>query len=32
VQVSKVVEPSAWQKEYQAFARRQEELLGKARA
>ena len=32
VQVSKVVEPSAWQKQYEAFARRQEELLGKARA
>jgi len=32
VQVSKVSEPSAWQKEYQAFARRQEELLDKARA
>jgi formate dehydrogenase major subunit len=32
VQVSKVREPSAWQKEYQAFARRQEELLDKARA
>ena len=32
VQVTKVTEPSAWQKEYQAFARRQEELLDKARA
>jgi len=32
VQVSKVSEPSAWQKEYRAFARRQEELLDKARA
>jgi formate dehydrogenase major subunit len=32
VQVTKVTEPSAWQKEYRAFARRQEELLGKARA
>jgi formate dehydrogenase major subunit len=32
VQVSKVSEPSSWQKEYRAFARRQEELLDKARA
>ena len=32
VQVTKVTEPSAWQKEYRAFARRQEELLDKARA
>jgi formate dehydrogenase major subunit len=32
VQVTKVTEPSAWQKDYRAFARRQEELLGKARA
>jgi len=32
VQVTKVTEPSAWQKEYHAFARRQEELLDKARA
>jgi formate dehydrogenase major subunit len=32
VQVTKVAEPSAWQKEYRAFASRQEELLGKARA
>jgi len=31
VQVSKVSEPSAWQRKYQAFARRQEELLDKAR-
>jgi formate dehydrogenase major subunit len=32
VQVSKVSEPSEWQKGYEAFARRQEELLDKARA
>jgi formate dehydrogenase major subunit len=32
VQVSHVSEPSQWQKEYRAFARRQEELLDKARA
>jgi formate dehydrogenase major subunit len=32
VQVSRVSEPSAWQKEYQAFASCQEELLDKARA
>jgi formate dehydrogenase major subunit len=32
VQVSKVSEPSAWQLEYEAFARRQEELLDSARA
>jgi formate dehydrogenase major subunit len=32
VQVSRVSEPSAWQKEYEAFARRQEELLDSARA
>jgi formate dehydrogenase major subunit len=32
VQVAKVAEPSDWQKEYRAFARRQEELLDKARA
>jgi len=32
VQVSAVSKPSQWQKEYSAFARRQEELLGKARA
>jgi formate dehydrogenase major subunit len=32
VQVSRVSEPSEWQKEYRAFARRQEELLDKARA
>jgi formate dehydrogenase major subunit len=31
VQVTRVTEPSAWQKEYRAFARRQEELLEKAR-
>jgi len=31
VQVSHVSEPSQWQKEYSAFARRQEELLDKAR-
>ncbi len=31
VQVSHVSEPSQWQKEYRAFARRQEELLDKAR-
>jgi formate dehydrogenase major subunit len=31
VQVSHVSEPSEWQKEYQDFARRQEELLEKAR-
>jgi formate dehydrogenase major subunit len=31
VQVSHVSEPSQWQKEYGAFARRQEELLDKAR-
>ena len=32
VQIERVTEPSAWQKEYRAFARRQEELLDKARA
>jgi formate dehydrogenase major subunit len=32
VQVTRVAEPSSWQKEYRAFARRQEELLDKARA
>ncbi len=32
VQVTRVTEPSTWQKEYRAFARRQEELLGRARA
>jgi formate dehydrogenase major subunit len=32
VQVTRVAEPSDWQKEYRAFARRQEELLDKARA
>ena len=32
VQVSHVREPSQWQKEYSAFARKQEELLDKARA
>ena len=32
VQVSHVSEPSQWQKEYSAFARKQEELLDKARA
>ena len=32
VQVTRVTEPSAWQKEYRDFARRQEELLDKARA
>jgi formate dehydrogenase major subunit len=32
VQVTKVSGPSAWQKEYEAFARRQEELLDTARA
>jgi formate dehydrogenase major subunit len=32
VQVSKVSEPSEWQKGYEAFARRQEELLDKAKA
>ncbi len=31
VQVSKVTEPSEWQKEYRAFAQKQEELLDKAR-
>jgi formate dehydrogenase major subunit len=31
VQVSRVTEPSEWQKEYREFARRQEELLEKAR-
>ena len=31
-QVTRVTEPSAWQKEYRDFARRQEELLDKARA
>ena len=31
VQVSRVSEPSEWQKEYRAFASRQEELLDKAR-
>jgi formate dehydrogenase major subunit len=32
VQVTRVTEPSAWQKEYRDFARRQEELLDQARA
>jgi len=32
VQVTLVTEPSEWQKEYRAFARKQEELLDKARA
>jgi formate dehydrogenase major subunit len=32
VQVSKVSETSEWQKEYEVFARRQEELLEKAKA
>ncbi|MGK2926548.1 MAG: formate dehydrogenase subunit alpha [Lysobacterales bacterium] len=32
VQVSKVSEASEWQKEYEVFARRQEELLEKAKA
>jgi formate dehydrogenase major subunit len=32
VQVAKVTEPSRWQKEYGAFARRQEELLERARS
>jgi formate dehydrogenase major subunit len=32
VQVNKVTEPSGWQKEYEAFARNQEDLLDKARA
>jgi formate dehydrogenase major subunit len=32
VQVARVTEPSAWQREYRAFARKQEELLEKARA
>jgi formate dehydrogenase major subunit len=32
VQVSHVSEPSQWQKDYSVFARRQEELLDKARA
>jgi formate dehydrogenase major subunit len=32
VQVDRVTEPSKWQKEYRAFARKQEELLDKARA
>ena len=32
VQVSRVTGPSDWQKEYEAFARKQEELLGKAGA
>ena len=32
VQVARVTEPSEWQKEYRAFARKQEELLDKARA
>jgi formate dehydrogenase major subunit len=32
VQVNKVSEPSGWQKEYEAFARNQEDLLDKARA
>jgi len=31
VQVSKVTEPSEWQKEYSTFARQQEELLERAR-
>jgi len=31
VQVTQVTEPSAWQKEYQGFARRQEELLCKGK-
>ena len=31
VQVSHVSEPSRWQKEYSAFARKQEELLGAGR-
>ena len=32
VQVAHVIEPSQWQEEYRSFARRQEELLEKARA
>jgi formate dehydrogenase major subunit len=32
VQVTRVTEPSRWQKEYRAFARRQEELLERARS
>jgi formate dehydrogenase major subunit len=32
VQVTRVTEPSEWQKEYRAFASKQEELLDKARA
>jgi formate dehydrogenase major subunit len=32
VQVVRVTEPSSWQKEYRAFARRQDELLDQARA
>ena len=32
VQATRVTEPSKWQKEYRAFARKQEDLLDKARA
>ncbi len=32
VQVAKVTELSQWQKEYRVFARKQEDLLDKARA